>query len=114
MLDTITKVFTKLVGSKSDKDIKVIMPIVEKIESFEARFAACSNDELRGKTEEFKARIQESIKDKNGEIEALRQEVGVIAIDLASKIVGEKRQEDKVANKVVDDFLKEIETGSKG
>ncbi len=74
MLDTITKVFTKLVGSKSDKDIKVIMPIVEKIESFEARFAACSNDELRGKTEEFKARIQESIKDKNGEIEALRQE----------------------------------------
>ena len=46
-------------------------------------------------------------------IETLRQEVGVLAIDLASKIVGEKLQEDKVANKVVDDFLKEIEK-SKG
>ena len=46
-------------------------------------------------------------------IESLRQEVGVLAIDLASKIVGEKLQEDKVANKVVDDFLSEIEK-SKG
>lgn len=46
-------------------------------------------------------------------IETLRQEVGVLAIDLASKIVGEKLQEDKVANKVVDDFLSEIEK-SKG
>ena len=46
-------------------------------------------------------------------IESLRQEVGVLAIDLASKIVGEKLQEDKVANQVVDDFLSEIEK-SKG
>lgn len=46
-------------------------------------------------------------------IESLRQEVGVLAVDLASKIVGEKLQEDKVANKVVDDFLSEIEK-SKG
>lgn len=51
--------------------------------------------------------------DRQAAIESLRQEVGVLAIDLASKIVGEKLQEDKVANKVVDDFMKEIEK-SKG
>ena len=40
---------------------------------------------------------------------ALQAEVGALAIELASRIIGEKLKDDKVANKVVDDFISELE-----
>lgn len=43
-------------------------------------------------------------------VNALRKEIGGLAIDLASRIVGAKLQDDAVANKVVDDFIAELET----
>jgi ATP synthase, F0 subunit b len=75
-------------------------------------------NEMKEQAKQESERVAEVTKsqleaDRQAAIEALRQEVGVLAIDLASKIVGEKLQEDKVANKVVDDFMKEIEK-SKG
>lgn len=39
----------------------------------------------------------------------LRAEIGELAIEPASRIVGQKLQEDAVANKVVDDFISELE-----
>ena len=39
----------------------------------------------------------------------LRAEIGELAIELASRIVGQKLQEDAVTNKVVDDFIAELE-----
>ena len=53
------KFITKLFGSsKSEKDVQKILPIVEKANSFFASYASLTNDELRGKTAEFKQRIQ--------------------------------------------------------
>ncbi len=40
---------------------------------------------------------------------ALRNEVGGLAIELASRIVAVKLQDDAIANKVVDEFIKELE-----
>jgi F-type H+-transporting ATPase subunit b len=40
---------------------------------------------------------------------ALRAEIGALALELASRIVGEKLLDDKVANRVVDDFIAELE-----
>jgi preprotein translocase subunit SecA len=67
-LDSVLKVF---VGDKSKQDVKAIMPIVEKIKTFEAALEALSHDELRAKTEAFKAQIAEARKPHNEEIEAL-------------------------------------------
>ncbi len=55
MLKFITKFFG---SSKSEKDVQKILPIVEKANSFFASYASLTNDELRGKTAEFKQRIQ--------------------------------------------------------
>ena len=55
MLKFITKFFG---SSKSEKDVQKILPIVEKANSFFASYASLTNDELRGKTTEFKQRIQ--------------------------------------------------------
>ncbi len=42
---------------------------------------------------------------------SLRAEVGTLAIDLASKVVGASLQNDKVATNVVNDFLADLEGG---
>ena len=47
----------KVFGSYSDKEIKKIMPIVVKINSLEPEMEGLSDDELRAKTDEFKARL---------------------------------------------------------
>ena len=55
-LNSILKVF---VGDKSKQDVKAIMPLVEKIKSFESQIEKLSHDELREKTVEFKGKIAE-------------------------------------------------------
>ncbi|MBT1034795.1 F0F1 ATP synthase subunit B [Canibacter sp. lx-45] len=42
---------------------------------------------------------------------ALRKEVGVLAIDLASRVVSESLSNDQKANAIVDDFLVDLEQG---
>lgn len=48
--------------------------------------------------------------ERDSAVKALRAEIGGLAIDLASRIVSAKLQEDAVANKVVDDFIAELES----
>ncbi len=59
------KFLEKVFGTKHDKDVKRLMPIVEEINSYYEEFQKLSDDELRAKTEELKARI----KDYTAEIE---------------------------------------------
>ena len=56
MLGLISKLFG---GSKSEKDVKKITPLVAKINTFFTQYQSLSNDELRNKTVEFKSRIQQ-------------------------------------------------------
>ncbi|SJZ39540.1 preprotein translocase subunit SecA [Sediminibacterium ginsengisoli] len=70
MLKFITKLFG---GSKSDKDVQQIMPVIEKVNQFYQQYQSLSNDELRNKTVEFKQRIQNHLAEINKEIEAKKQ-----------------------------------------
>ena len=47
----------KLFGSYSDRELKKIYPIADKIEKLDAEYSALSDDALRAKTDEFKARL---------------------------------------------------------
>ena len=49
--------FTKLFGTRSDREIKRIQPMVDKILSLEAEYKALSEEELKGKTPWFKERL---------------------------------------------------------
>ena len=48
-------------GNKSDKDVKKIQPVVEKINQHFNSIASFTNDQLRNKTQEFRQRIQEHL-----------------------------------------------------
>jgi preprotein translocase subunit SecA len=52
------KLIRKIFGTKHQRDIKRLMPIVQRINALEAEFQALSEDALRAKTGEFKARIE--------------------------------------------------------
>jgi len=52
----------KFIGSKNDRELKRIRPLVGRINEQEAGFQKLSDDELRAKTEEFKARIEDARK----------------------------------------------------
>ena len=51
--------FTKLFGTRSDREIKKIQPTVDKILALESEYAALSEDALKGKTQEFKNRLDQ-------------------------------------------------------
>jgi len=48
---------TKIFGTRSEKEIKKIQPLVDKILALEPEYSALSEEELRGKTAQFKARL---------------------------------------------------------
>lgn len=75
MIDSIIKGFSKLFGNKSDRDIKDILPRIEKINAHYASYNSLSNDELRAKTAEFKSRIADYLSDNEAEIGSLKKRV---------------------------------------
>ena len=50
-------IIEKVFGTHSEKELKRIYPLVDKIEALDSTMTALSDDELRGKTDEFKARL---------------------------------------------------------
>ncbi|MBP3478028.1 MAG: preprotein translocase subunit SecA [Oscillospiraceae bacterium] len=51
--------FTKIFGTRSQRELKKIQPIVDKILSMEAEYAALSEEALKSKTNEFKERLSQ-------------------------------------------------------
>ena len=49
--------FTKIFGTRSQRELKHIQPIVDKILALEAEYKALSEEELKAKTPEFKERL---------------------------------------------------------
>ncbi|MDP4218695.1 MAG: preprotein translocase subunit SecA, partial [Bacteroidota bacterium] len=56
MLGILSKIFG---GNKSEKDIRIIRPLVEEINGHFSALQSLTNDQLRAKTQEFKGRIRE-------------------------------------------------------
>ncbi|EKO3728070.1 preprotein translocase subunit SecA [Vibrio metschnikovii] len=55
----ITKLLTKVVGSRNDRTLRRLRKIVKEINNFEPAFTALSDDELKAKTIEFRQRIEQ-------------------------------------------------------
>src|SRR3989344_9214432 len=52
-------IFARIFGDANEKELRGIKPVIEKINSFEPHMQALSAEELKGKTQEFKARLQQ-------------------------------------------------------
>ena len=77
------KLIEKIFGSYSKKELKKIEPIVDKIEEIEKTLASLSDDELRGKTNEFKQRLQ-----KGETLEDILPEAYAVVAEASSRVLG--------------------------
>jgi preprotein translocase subunit SecA len=82
MLNFISKLF----GSKSERDVKVLLPIVEKVKAEYARLGGLSNDELRAKTIAFKQIIQEGLADIDSQIAEIKERTDNPDLDVNEKV----------------------------
>lgn len=111
MLDIISRIFG---GNKSEKDVKLISPNVKKINDFFQQYQSLSNDELRGKTVEFRQRIKQHLTEtdsqitkKNAEVEELPFE-NISERDAIYKEVDElKKDRDKKIEEVLEQIMPE-------
>ncbi|MDL5046737.1 preprotein translocase subunit SecA [Oscillatoria amoena NRMC-F 0135] len=71
MLQFIAKIF----GTKSEKDIKRIMPLVEQTRQEEAKLSALTNDQLRAKTTEIQNFINQELMEIDDQLAALHQRI---------------------------------------
>jgi preprotein translocase subunit SecA len=73
------KLFKTIIGSKNERELKKLAPIITKINELEPLFKGLSDEQLRGKTGEFKRRIAkgESLDDILPEAYAAVREVSV-------------------------------------
>jgi len=75
--------FKKLFGTRSEREIKRIWPIVDKILALEEEYKALSEEALKGKTQEFKRRLDE------GEtLDALLPEAFAAIREAADRVLG--------------------------
>ena len=75
----------KLFGSHSDHELKRIYPIADKIEALEPQMQALSDEELRAKTDEFKARYQAG-----EDLDKLLPEAFAVVREAAWRVLGMK------------------------
>ncbi len=87
MLNIIQKGLSKIFGSKSNRDIKSIEPIVATINEHFASYQNFSHDELRQKTQDFKYRIQEYLSEIDAQIKELSTKAETEELELEEKEV---------------------------
>lgn len=77
-------IISKLFGS-NEREISKTRSIVEKINSFEAEISKLTNEELKGKTAEFKERIK-----KNEALDEILPEAFAVVREAAKRVIGER------------------------
>jgi preprotein translocase subunit SecA len=104
-------IFKKFLGTKSDKDIKAIMPQVHKIHEFTAIVTNFTNDQLRDKTLEFRNKIWDSVAEYEQQIKDVKEKVEndeTIGIEEKEDLYREIDRLGKDAYEVTQDVLNEI------
>jgi preprotein translocase subunit SecA len=75
MINYITKAVTKMFGTKSDRDIKELMPYVEKTNAEYSKLRNLSDEQLRQQTAELKEIIQKNLAKIDADISDLKMEI---------------------------------------
>jgi len=101
-------------GSKSEKDVKAITPLVASINQFFQSYQSLSNDQLRAKTGEFRTRIQDhlssidqQIAERGQEAEALPTEDIVGRDDIYKEIDALKKTRNEKTEEILTEILPE-------
>lgn len=79
----LTKLLTKIIGTRHDREIKRIRPIVDKINSLEPEVSKLDDAALSKKTQEFKERLQ-----KGESLDSLLPEAFAVVREASKRVLG--------------------------
>ncbi len=108
----VTDIIKKIFGSKADRDMKELNPILQKVLSAYESIDKLSNDELRAHTEALKSRIREKEKPFEDRIAEIKAELEKdIPVDEKEKLATESdklvKDEDEAIEAVLNEVLPE-------
>ncbi|HMQ98708.1 MAG TPA: preprotein translocase subunit SecA [Ignavibacteria bacterium] len=99
----------KIFPSKHEKDVKELLPVVEEINEHYKELASLSDDELRGKTAEFKELIRKNTQEHEDKIVELRSKLtNDISHDERKEIYDELEKTENERDDIIEDTLNEI------
>jgi preprotein translocase subunit SecA len=111
MLDFFTKNLSKLFGTKSDRDLKEIQPLLDRVIEEFPKLATLTNDQLRAKTQDFKKRIADYSAEENKKAAEIRSRIETdpgLEIDEKEKLYEEIDEIEKNIIKKNEEILEEI------
>jgi preprotein translocase subunit SecA len=110
MLDFLQKGLSKIFGSKSNRDVKSVEPIVAEINEHFLSYQNFTHDELRQKTQDFKYRIKEYLSEIDQQINTLTEKAETEELELEEKenIFGQVDKLKKERDEAIEEVLNEI------
>ena len=88
--------FDKIFGTYSERELKKIIPMVDKIESYDEKFSKLTDEELRNKTFEFKEMVQ------NGKtLEDILPEAFAVCREASWRVLGMKHFREQLMGGIV-------------
>jgi preprotein translocase subunit SecA len=106
----INNILRRFFGSKSQRDVKEILPVLNKIREAYLLIEKLTNDEMRAKTQEIRAYIRNSYTEKEAEILNLKQQIEAGTLDV-EKVEDAYREIDKIEKDIagiIEDSLLEV------
>ena len=89
------QLFNRMVGTRFERELKRIQPLIDQIHEYENGFASCSDSEIQAQTEKLRGIIKRRVGELEAELEARRAEKHACA--------------DPVKRDVLDDEVHELE-----
>ena len=107
MLSFLSKIFP----SKSEKDLRKILPLVDRINELFEGFSGLSDDQMREKTQEFRSRIAAAVAEDRDRIAGLKKELQDPGLDAAGRealwneIEENQSEIDRATREILDEIL---------
>ncbi|NLW34633.1 preprotein translocase subunit SecA [Syntrophorhabdus aromaticivorans] len=92
----ITNILKKIIGTKNERELKRIQPLIDKTDSLEDEYRALSDDQLRAKTFLFKERVE-----KGEDLDSLLPEAFAAVREAAGRTVGMRHFDTQLIGGVV-------------
>jgi len=89
-------ILNKIFKSYSEKEVKRITPLVDSIETFDSAMQSLSDEELKGKTEEFKERLS-----KGETLDDILPEAFAVVREAATRTLGQKHYREQLMGGIV-------------
>ena len=98
-------ILKSIFGNKSDRDLKKLLPIVDKIKAVYPEIEALSNDALRERTATIRKQLADAVQDKRDEIQRMKEEIETLDYDKREPLW---ERIDKLEKEILEELEKQL------